>query len=903
MLVWTLFSYALVIQVDLANTASGRKTFVASFQTKIKDNSLANENVWVEFSGKIPRSKEFTVCHWIKIKFHNSDIAACLWSYCTIESAGQNMECLQVCMESASRTQNRILRFVGYINQNSYKDYYAIEAELNYYRHRTWAHLCWSYSAQTGESKLYHDGTVVGHERLNVTYDDLALKPSNDMNDAALIFGQEPDRIGGGFEKGQAYLGFLSEFNIWNRTLGANDILEMALCQTRNRGNVVAWEMSGLLFHNVILEKNIDISYFCRNNIQHVIFPEKMKVSEAETICKIHGGKLAVPKSNDESKKILDIVAKHKKKCLENPNSEFENAVWLGARKINHQWYYLSSTASQGQLINYTRLVYKQAVSTSYCAYLRNDGGWLEGSAICEYLSLCAVCEVIGTPVFTLKGLCNNYDWNYYFSLDKTSQIKFYEGYKKTSIRFDATGKEWHLSHNSGFSKNTAAQFGSDQFNINYPVGRKKWYIKNPSCKIDDPQYTLTFSTCDVPNQFTCNSGDCIDIKNRCDEVTHCIDGSDEELCESVYIPPSYNVANAPRPSDEDDPLEIGMDINIVNIDSIDTVNMILSLTMKITLRWYDSRLIFSNLVSNADNLIPNEKHLLLWSPLRDMVQENAVIGTVRQSKSYQMCIQARRPKQSIASSDPMENRVFDGSHNPLSLTQRVKIKYDCTFDVKRFPFDEQLCSIIMKINQHPNKRINFMDNKNVEYSGEKIISQFSIGTISSKVVNSNKSSNFTITIPMTRISTNQLLNTFFPTCILWLFGYSTLFICPNENGFGHRFMGSSTALLVIATLINVVKSDLPKTAYVKFIDFWFLWHVVTVFLMIVYHIVLDRIRKKLENARGVQVLVVDFENDEENSEEKLNERSIEKINKALIVLFPTLNGLFYILYFSLKLL
>ena len=72
---------------------------------------------------------------------------------------------------------------------------------------------------------------------------------------------------------------------------------------------------------------------------------------------------------------------------------------------------------------------------------------------------------------------------------------------------------------------------------------------------------------------------------------------------------------------------------------------------------------------------------------------------------------------------------------------------------------------------------------------------------------------------------------------------------------------------------------------------------------MIVYHIVLDRIRKKLENARGVQVLVVDFENDEENSEEKLNERSIEKINKALIALFPTLNGLFYILYFSLKLL
>ena len=52
------------------------------------------------------------------------------------------------------------------------------------------------------------------------------------MNDYALIFGQEQDRIRGGFERGQAYIGHLSEFNIWNVTLSEKDIFDMATCQT-----------------------------------------------------------------------------------------------------------------------------------------------------------------------------------------------------------------------------------------------------------------------------------------------------------------------------------------------------------------------------------------------------------------------------------------------------------------------------------------------------------------------------------------------------------------------------------------------------------------------------------------------------------------------------------------------
>ena len=117
----TSFECNLLIQLAMACVVSGVQTFMASFQTDLKSNNLATTKAWIEFSNDIPRTKEFTVCHWIKINLYNSDYAACLWSYCTVESPGDNMDCLQVCMDSASYSLNRNLvfeRFIKLINRD-----------------------------------------------------------------------------------------------------------------------------------------------------------------------------------------------------------------------------------------------------------------------------------------------------------------------------------------------------------------------------------------------------------------------------------------------------------------------------------------------------------------------------------------------------------------------------------------------------------------------------------------------------------------------------------------------------------------------------------------------------------------------------------------------------------------
>ena len=278
------FIAVLSIQICTYDFVTGIQSYVASFQTDITGSHLARSNVWIEYDRDIPMAKEFTVCHWIKINFYNIDLAACLWSYCTIGEEGQQMECLQVCMKGHTHTAFRDLEIQGEIKLRNFDDVMFLPQKLNNYQHRTWTHLCWSFSSNTGESKYYHNGEIVSIDILDVAINDLPLKPSQEMHDAALIFGQEPDVMRGGFNKGQAYLGELSELNIWNYTLNDSDIGEMAACNRLKRGNILAWEKSSWILNNVPIEDIQDPAHFCAGLRQYVIFPEKTKFLEAQKI-------------------------------------------------------------------------------------------------------------------------------------------------------------------------------------------------------------------------------------------------------------------------------------------------------------------------------------------------------------------------------------------------------------------------------------------------------------------------------------------------------------------------------------------------------------------------------------------------------------------------------------------
>ena len=156
-----------------------------------------------------------------------------------------------------------------------------LEIELDRYRHRTWNHICWYFSSKTGINRLYYNGRYVGSRTvLNLPL----VEGSLGAYDHHFIIGQEPDKIRGAFEEDQAFFGSISELNVWNTSLSSTMIRDLAECRRKDRGNIVAWEKSGLLRHNVAIEDVKTISDFCESDpTKYVIFAEKVRFSEAES--------------------------------------------------------------------------------------------------------------------------------------------------------------------------------------------------------------------------------------------------------------------------------------------------------------------------------------------------------------------------------------------------------------------------------------------------------------------------------------------------------------------------------------------------------------------------------------------------------------------------------------------
>ncbi|XP_029312237.1 neuronal pentraxin-2b isoform X2 [Cottoperca gobio] len=97
-----------------------------------------------------------------------------------------------------------------------------------------WHHICIAWTTRDGQWDAYQDGGKLG------SGDNLAawhpIKPGG-----VIILGQEQDVVGGRFDAGQAFVGELSQVNMWDRVLKPVEIQSMANCSSYVAGNVISW--------------------------------------------------------------------------------------------------------------------------------------------------------------------------------------------------------------------------------------------------------------------------------------------------------------------------------------------------------------------------------------------------------------------------------------------------------------------------------------------------------------------------------------------------------------------------------------------------------------------------------------------------------------------------------------
>lgn len=98
-----------------------------------------------------------------------------------------------------------------------------------------WHHICVSWTTRDGMWTAFQDGKKKGSK------DNLSawhpIKPNG-----VIIFGQEQDAVGGRFDATQAFVGELSQFNMWDRVLTVSEIEGIANCTLSLSGNLIQWD-------------------------------------------------------------------------------------------------------------------------------------------------------------------------------------------------------------------------------------------------------------------------------------------------------------------------------------------------------------------------------------------------------------------------------------------------------------------------------------------------------------------------------------------------------------------------------------------------------------------------------------------------------------------------------------
>ncbi|CAL4103971.1 unnamed protein product, partial [Meganyctiphanes norvegica] len=91
---------------------------------------------------------------------------------------------------------------------------------------------------------------------------------------------------------------------------------------------------------------------------------------------------------------------------------------------------------------------------------------------------------------------------------------------------------------------------------------------------------------------------------------------------------------------------------------------------------------------------------------------------------------------------------------------------------------------------------------------------------------------------------TNQFVyyigNAYLPSFLLIVISYSTFYF--NLNDFQDRVMVSITGLLVLTGLFTQTSSSVPKTAYLKLIDIWYMFCIIMDFVMVICIVIINAI-------------------------------------------------------------
>ena len=219
-----------------------------------------------------------------------------------------------------------------------------------------------------------------------------------------------------------------------------------------------------------------------------------------------------------------------------------------------------------------------------------------------------------------------------------------FRGVQQSHIYYDSETEKWVLQSlkNPNRTLETVLRLPD-----NIPVGTYEWKTaaEYALCgKNLGYEASLTLSEC-FPGKYTCDSGHCAELYQRCNTEINCKDKSDEDKC-SFLSWDGIAYEKVALPIDQSgEPIIVYMNATILSLPNIDTIGLKYTVDFYLNLRWADGRLNFQNLNNRTSlNQLTYLERESLWVPTLVFINSLAQFQTITDVSSTGQVVRLGKP-------------------------------------------------------------------------------------------------------------------------------------------------------------------------------------------------------------------------------------------------------------------
>ena len=311
-------------------------------------------------------------------------------------------------------------------------------------------------------------------------------------------------------------------------------------------------------------------------------------------------------------------------------------------------------------------------------------------------IKLQCLCQFIQSPILRIRGLCKDSKIDTLYTLKRLDGRTVFMGLTGTIIKFLPTTSEWRLYVSM---ENTIGWTSAEE--TSFILGRHDWNIEKDLAECSKGGSSqLKMSSCNTDGEFTCDDGQCVTMIQRCDQIPHCKDKTDEENCQLLVKGKGYNKEVPPFTMRSTDssivPVQLNISIDLLKIVDMEETDHKIDFQFKISLEWKENdRVVFHNLKPDASlNALSKEDIASLWLPL--VIYDNTdQKQTTRLGENWEWNTKMTVVREGDFTRSGLdvvdEIEIFEGGENTLFMQQVYTWQFQCKYNLQDYPFDTQV--------------------------------------------------------------------------------------------------------------------------------------------------------------------------------------------------------------------